>query len=63
MNPPLPVFPTLLLETGDGIATLTLNQPATLNAIDVAMALDLQRAAQWLDTRADIRVVLLRGAV
>ncbi|CUI30533.1 enoyl-CoA hydratase/isomerase family protein [Achromobacter xylosoxidans] len=62
MNPPLPVFPTLLLETGDGIATLTLNQPATLNAIDVAMALDLQRAAQWLDTRADIRVVLLRGA-
>ncbi|MFY1838678.1 enoyl-CoA hydratase/isomerase family protein [Achromobacter xylosoxidans] len=62
MNPPLPVLPTLLLETGDGIATLTLNQPATLNAIDVAMALDLQRAAQWLDTRADIRVVLLRGA-
>ncbi|WZB76315.1 enoyl-CoA hydratase/isomerase family protein [Achromobacter insuavis] len=62
MNPPLPVFPTLLLEAGDGIATLTLNQPATLNAIDVAMALDLQRAAQWLETRADIRVVLLRGA-
>lgn len=62
MNPPLPVFPTLLLEAADGIATLTLNQPATLNAIDVAMARDLQRAAQWLDTRADLRVVLLRGA-
>lgn len=62
MNPPLPVFPTLLLEATDGIATLTLNQPATLNAIDVAMARDLQRAAQWLETRADIRVVLLRGA-
>ena len=43
MNPPLPVFPTLLLEAADGIATLTLNQPATLNAIDVAMARDLQR--------------------
>ena len=26
------------------------------------MARDLQRAAQWLETRADIRVVLLRGA-
>lgn len=62
MTPSLPIFPTLLLETGDGIATLTLNQPAALNAITVAMAQDLQRAAQWLETRNDIRVVMLRGA-
>ncbi|WP_445656789.1 enoyl-CoA hydratase/isomerase family protein [Achromobacter sp. NCFB-sbj8-Ac1-l] len=62
MTPSLPIFPTLLLETGDGIATLNLNQPAALNAISVAMAQDLSRAAQWLDTQGDIRVVLLRGA-
>ena len=62
MNPSLPIFPTLLLDAGDGIATLTLNQPATLNAISVAMAQDLQRAAQWLETRSDLRVVVLRGA-
>lgn len=62
MNPSLPVFPTLLLDAGDGIATLTLNQPAALNAISVSMAQDLQRAAQWLETRNDIRAVVLRGA-
>ncbi|WMD21427.1 enoyl-CoA hydratase-related protein [Achromobacter seleniivolatilans] len=62
MTQELPVFQTLLMEAADAVATLTLNRADTLNAIDVAMAQDLQRAAQWLETRNDIRVVLLRAA-
>ena len=62
MNTGLPAFRTLILQTGGAAAALTLNRPDALNAIDVAMAEDLQRAAQWLETRADIRVVTLQGA-
>ncbi|MGB3435755.1 enoyl-CoA hydratase/isomerase family protein [Achromobacter sp.] len=61
MTQGLPVFQTLFLETDGAIATVTLNRPDALNAIDVAMAQDLQRAAQWLETRDGIRAVLLRA--
>ncbi|MNV39809.1 1,2-epoxyphenylacetyl-CoA isomerase [compost metagenome] len=62
MTQGLPPFQTLLLEADGALATVTLNRADTLNAIDVAMARDLQAAAQWLETRQDIRVVLLRAA-
>ncbi|MNK19351.1 1,2-epoxyphenylacetyl-CoA isomerase [compost metagenome] len=62
MTQDLPHFQTLLLETDGAIATVTLNRADTLNAIDVAMARDLQQAAQWLEARDAIRVVLLRAA-
>jgi len=61
MTQRLPGFQTLFLETDGAIATVTLNRPDALNAIDVAMAQDLQRAAQWLETRDGIRAVLLRA--
>lgn len=61
MTQELPVFQTLFLETSGAIATVTLNRPDALNAIDVAMARDLQGAAQWLETRDEIRAVLLRA--
>ena len=56
-----PKFQTLLLETDGPVATLTLNRADALNAIDVAMACDLLRAAQWIETCDAVRVVLLRG--
>ena len=62
MTQGLPTFKTVLLEAEDTLATLTLNRPDALNAIDVAMARDLQQAAQWLETRREIRVVRLRAA-
>ena len=62
MPPGIPSFPTLLLETDGAIATVTLNRPDALNAIDVAMAQDLLQAAQWLQTCPGTRVVLLRAA-
>jgi 2-(1,2-epoxy-1,2-dihydrophenyl)acetyl-CoA isomerase len=62
MTQELPVFETLLLETDGALATLTLNRADALNAIDVAVARDLLRAALWLETRDAVKVVLLRGA-
>lgn len=62
MTQGLPTFQTLLLEAEGALATLTLNRPDAMNAIDVAMALDLQQAAQWLEARKEIRVVRLCAA-
>lgn len=57
-----PRYGTLTLQTDGALAILTLERPAALNAIDIAMARDLQAAARWLQDRAALRVVLLRGA-
>jgi methylglutaconyl-CoA hydratase len=52
----------VLLNVDEGIATLTLNRPAALNAISRALAADLLAALGDLATRPDLRVVVLRGA-
>ncbi|MDR6600338.1 2-(1,2-epoxy-1,2-dihydrophenyl)acetyl-CoA isomerase [Achromobacter deleyi] len=62
MTAGFPSFAAVQLEAQGAIATLTLNRPDALNAIDVAMARDLQQAAQWLEARKEIRVVRLRAA-
>lgn len=62
MTQGLPTFQTVQLEADGTLATLTLNRADTFNAIDVAMARDLQQAAQWLETRKEIRAVRLRAA-
>ncbi len=52
-----------LLETIDesGVATLTLNRPERHNAFDGKLVAHLTDALRWLDARADVRVVLIRG--
>ncbi|MFY0480248.1 enoyl-CoA hydratase/isomerase family protein [Achromobacter marplatensis] len=62
MTAGFPTFATVQITVEDALATLTLNRPDALNAIDVAMARDLQQAAQWLEARKEIRVVRLRAA-
>ena len=52
----------LLLEIDSGIATITLDSPRNLNALDAAMATELVAALRQIDTRDDVRVVVLRGA-
>ena len=46
----------------DGVATLLLNRPQTLNVLDVAMAEGFHDACRALANRDDLRVVILRGA-
>lgn len=54
--------PHLLYDVADGIATITLNRPATRNAITPEMLIRLGRA--WQDVRSDpsVSVALLTGA-
>ncbi|GJM44716.1 MAG: hypothetical protein DHS20C21_15580 [Gemmatimonadota bacterium] len=53
--------PRLLLEVRDGVATVTLNHPDQLNAIDDAMRAEFPELADRLADRA-IRVVVFTGA-
>lgn len=62
MAPADATFQTLRLGIDDACATLTLNRPAALNAIDVAMGRELQHAADLIAAQPEIRVVVLRGA-
>ena len=54
--------PTLLLDVADGIATVTLNRPQALNAINRALAAALSNTCRELRERDDVRVVILAGA-
>jgi len=49
----------LLVETGDGIATLTLNRPAQFNALSGALIGELQSALDRLAGDPAVRVVVL----
>ncbi len=53
---------TVLVETADGVATVTLNRPAALNSLTVPMKRDLLAAFRRLERDASIRAVILTGA-
>jgi enoyl-CoA hydratase len=53
---------TVLTERADGVATLTLNRPARLNAITAELAEDLRAALAAANADDQVRVVRLRGA-
>ena len=52
----------LLAQVADGLLTITLHRAQHRNAIDVQMAVDLDRLLQTVANDAAVRVVLLRGA-
>lgn len=56
------VAQTVLVERDGGIATVTLNRPERLNAVDAVLAADLEAAVTALGADADVRVVVLTGA-
>jgi 2-(1,2-epoxy-1,2-dihydrophenyl)acetyl-CoA isomerase len=53
---------TIVLTREDGIATLTLNRPAALNALDLAMMDALVAHVTALAADTTLRVVVLKGA-
>lgn len=56
-------YETILCDaTDDGVATLTLNRPASLNAISRLMADEMTDALARLAAEASLRVLILRGA-
>jgi len=50
------------LHVSDGIAHITLNRPASLNAINLALALEFGHIVDSLAPRSDVRVIVLDGA-
>ena len=53
---------SVLLEIDGAIATLTLNRPEALNALDRAMSLDLSALTSRLEDDDSVRCVVLQGA-
>ena len=53
---------TVLYTVREGVATITLNRPRVLNALDLALSAELADAAEAAARDADVWVVLVRGA-
>lgn len=52
----------VLVESGDGILTITINRPEARNAMTLAAAKAIAAALDELDARADLRIGILTGA-
>ncbi|WP_417232486.1 crotonase/enoyl-CoA hydratase family protein [Brevundimonas sp.] len=58
----MPEFQSIAYVVADRTATLTLNRPERLNAIDAHMPGEIARAVAMADADPDVHVVLVRGA-
>ena len=56
------VFKNIVLEKKEGVATIMINRPEVLNALNKATILELTQAVNELEKDKDVRVVILRGA-
>ena len=54
-------YQMILYEKNDGVATITLNRPESLNAIDIAMRDEIIDAVKDADSDSEIRVVIITG--
>ncbi len=52
----------VLVDLQDGVATLTLNRPAVLNALDDVTYRELEAALDDLESREDLRALVVTGA-
>jgi 2-(1,2-epoxy-1,2-dihydrophenyl)acetyl-CoA isomerase len=55
-------YESLIFEVEEGVATLTLNRPDALNALNLALKAELAAAIAEIRDRDDVRAVLLTGA-
>jgi len=55
-------YETIILERKDGIATLTLNRPEKLNALNRKMAEELESAVVEIVKDRDVRALVITGA-
>ena len=55
-------YSTILLETADGIATVTVNRPDKLNALNLTVIAELTAAFEQLRDDPAVRAVLFTGA-
>ena len=55
-------FTTLIYQTADRVATITLNRPERLNAINNEMPGEIRRAVEQANRDDDVHVIVLTGA-
>ena len=55
-------FSTLLYAVEDRVATITLNRPERLNAINLAMPGEIRRAVETAEADRNVHVIVLKGA-
>ncbi len=55
-------YQTLIVETSEGVATLTLNRPQARNALDLTMRRELVDALDEIERDPSARAVILTGA-
>lgn len=55
-------YENILVETENGIATITINRPGKLNALNKATIAELHHALNTLDLDASVRVIILTGS-
>jgi enoyl-CoA hydratase/carnithine racemase len=56
-------YENIIVEIGqDFVAEITLNRPKNLNTFNVPLAVELSNAFQALDSKKEVRVVLVKGA-
>jgi len=58
----MPDFENIIFELEDGVATLTLNRPQTLNALTFELMAEVRQALAEVDRNPDIRALILTGA-
>jgi enoyl-CoA hydratase len=58
----MPNFETLLYDTGDGVATITLNQPESRNALSSELLGDLLAAFETARADGEVRCVVLTSS-
>ena len=52
----------MLLETREGVATLTINRPEALNALNTTLLAELECALSQLDLDAAVKAAIITGA-
>jgi 2-(1,2-epoxy-1,2-dihydrophenyl)acetyl-CoA isomerase len=57
-----PEYETILYEKKDNVATITLNRPERMNAINVQMNADLKNSLKEAKEDSDVRVVVITGS-
>lgn len=56
------VYDNIVCEAVNGIATITINRPTKLNALNKATIQELHNAFETLENEADIKVIVLTGS-
>ncbi len=54
-------FTTIKIQLGESVAWINLDRPEVRNALNPEMIHELKEAVEWLGSRDDIRVIVLKG--